>query len=311
MAPVSQRVQIAQNQLVLQAKLDARQPARDFPSDEGLAPDRAFVIEQYAVAREQSVRFSIVDRYPMRVELGGAVRAARIERRRFGLRMLLHQSEQLRCRRLIESGFFRKSEYADGFKQSQRSERIGVRGVFGLLEGCHDMALSRKVVDLVRPNLLHDMRQARAVRHVAVMQRERSGASGLAFEKMVDARSVEERGPALYAVNPITFLQQEFRQVGAVLPGDACNQCGSLFHCSSSSCRLRAARAGFPVRREKTGALVVATGFKAIVNWSRSRTRQREIASPSSACRGGISRIRIFGKAIRAILEVADPHCAA
>ena len=247
----------------------------------------------------------------MGVELGGAVRAARIERRRFGLRMLLHQPEQFRRRCLIKPSFLRKSEYADGFKQSQRSERIGVRGVFRLFERRHDMALSRKVVDFIRLNLLHHMRQACAVRHVAVVQRERSGSSGLAFEKMVDARGVEERSPALDAVNPITFLQQKFRQIGAVLPGDACNQCSSLFHCSSSSCRLRVARSGFTGWRENAGAPIVATRFTVIVNWYRSRKQRREIASPSHACRGGISRIRIFGKAIRSIPEAAALHCAA
>ena len=311
MAPVSQRIQVSQHQLVLHAELDARQTARDFASDESLAPNRAFVVEQYAVARKQLVSFAIVDCYPMGVELGGAVRAARIERRGFGLWMLLHQPEQFRRRCLIKASFLRKSEYADGFKQSQRSERIGVRGVFGLFERRHDMALSRKVVDFIWPNLLHHMRQACAIRHIAVVQRERSGLSRLAFEKMVDARGVEERSPTLDAVNPITFLQQELRQIGAVLPGDACNQCSSLFHCSSPSCRIRVPRAGFTGWGENAGAPIFATRFKVIVNCSRSRKQRREIASPAHTCRGGISRIRIFGKAIRSILETADLHCAA
>src|SRR4051812_18840421 len=42
--------------------------------------------------------------------------------------------------------------------------------------------------------------------------------------KMVDALGVEGRGTALQAVHFVAFLQQQLRQIGAVLAGDAGNQ---------------------------------------------------------------------------------------
>jgi hypothetical protein len=42
---------------------------------------------------------------------------------------------------------------------------------------------------------------------------------------VVDALGVEQRGAALDAVHLVALLQQEFRQIGAVLPGDAGDEC--------------------------------------------------------------------------------------
>jgi hypothetical protein len=47
---------------------------------------------------------------------------------------------------------------------------------------------------------------------------------------VIDAFGVEGRGPALDAVHGVALFQQEFRQVGAVLAGDAGNQGGFLGH---------------------------------------------------------------------------------
>ena len=45
---------------------------------------------------------------------------------------------------------------------------------------------------------------------------------------VVDALGVEERGTAFDAIDFVTFLEQEFREVGAVLAGDSCDEC--FFH---------------------------------------------------------------------------------
>ena len=49
MAPVALRIQIADIELVLKTQFDPRNPARDLAGDEGLAPDRALVIEEDTV----------------------------------------------------------------------------------------------------------------------------------------------------------------------------------------------------------------------------------------------------------------------
>jgi hypothetical protein len=39
--------------------------------------------------------------------------------------------------------------------------------------------------------------------------------------KMIDPIGIERGSAALYAVHPIAFGQQEFGQIGAVLPGNS------------------------------------------------------------------------------------------
>src|SRR5580658_5184850 len=51
--------------------------------------------------------------------------------------------------------------------------------------------------------------------HVAVV--------GILIE-VIDSIGVEGRGPAFDPVNAITLAQKEFRKIGTILSGDACNQ---------------------------------------------------------------------------------------
>ena len=58
----------------------------------------------------------------------------------------------------------------DGLEQPQCAERVGIRRVLGRLERYGDMALRRKVVDLLRSDFLHDADEVRRVGQVAVVQ---------------------------------------------------------------------------------------------------------------------------------------------
>ncbi len=48
--------------------------------------------------------------------------------------------------------------------------------------------------------------------------------------EMIDAIGVEQRCTTLDAMDDVPFSQQEFSEVGAVLAGDAGDQCGFLRH---------------------------------------------------------------------------------
>ena len=54
---------------------------RDFAWDEFKATAMAFVVEKNAAGGMQAIAFTIIDRNPVTVDLGHAVRTARIERR--------------------------------------------------------------------------------------------------------------------------------------------------------------------------------------------------------------------------------------
>jgi len=53
------------------------------------------------------------------------------------------------------------------------------------------MTLRREIVDLGRPDLLHQPDQVGRIRHVAVVQQERHVAGMRVFIEVVDARGVE------------------------------------------------------------------------------------------------------------------------
>ena len=88
MAPVAPGIEVAEVQPLLQPERDRRDRARDLAGDEGLAAQRALVVEQDAVRGVIAVGLAVVDRDPVRVELGDRIGAARVERRGLALRRL-------------------------------------------------------------------------------------------------------------------------------------------------------------------------------------------------------------------------------
>jgi hypothetical protein len=86
------------------------------------------------------------------------------------------------------------------------------------------MALRREIIDLGRPDLLHQPDQIGRVGHVAVMQQERRVAGMAILVEMIDARGVERGRTALDAVHGVASAKQIFGQIRAVLPGDAGDQ---------------------------------------------------------------------------------------
>jgi hypothetical protein len=89
--------------------------------------------------------------------------------------------------------FFFKAENADRFENSQRTQRVGIGGIFRLFERDGHMALRSQIVNLVRLNFLHDPDQARRVRQVAMMK-SRSYLVMRIVIKMIDAIGIEQRG---------------------------------------------------------------------------------------------------------------------
>ena len=115
---------------------------------------------------------------------------------------------------------------------AQRAQRVGVGRVLGLLEGHRDVALRRQVVDLVGLHLLDDAHQAAGVGHVAVVQDEAAAGLVRILVEVVDPVGVEQRRAALDAVDLVALAEQELGEVGAVLAGDAGDQC-CAFHSSA------------------------------------------------------------------------------
>ena len=132
MPPVAQGGEVAEVEAILQADGDAREGAGDLARDEGFATNRAFVIEEDAVAGIDAIGFAVVDGDPVGVELGDGVGTARVEGSGFLLRGFLDEAVEFGCRCLVEAGLLFEAEDADRFQHAQRTQAIGVGGVFGV-----------------------------------------------------------------------------------------------------------------------------------------------------------------------------------
>ena len=80
-APVADRVEVAERELVLQAELDRRGAARDLARQEALGPARRLVVVGDRARRVQAVLVAQHVDEPVRGELRDAVRRARAHRR--------------------------------------------------------------------------------------------------------------------------------------------------------------------------------------------------------------------------------------
>ncbi len=104
---------------------------------------------------------------------------------------------------------------ANGFEDAQRTEPVGIRGVFGSFERHLHVAHGGEVVDLVRLHLLNDADQVGRVGHVAVVEPQPYPGRMRVLVEMVDAIRIEQRGAALDAMHLISLAQQELGKVGA------------------------------------------------------------------------------------------------
>ena len=90
------------------------------------------------------------------------------------------------------------------------------------------MTLGGEVVDFVGLHLLDDADEAGRIGEVAVVQDEAAALFMRVLVQVVNAVGVEQRGAPLDAVHFVALAQQKFGEVGAVLAGDAGDECDFL-----------------------------------------------------------------------------------
>src|SRR4030095_1084443 len=115
-------------------------------------------------------------------------------------------------------------------EQRELAQRVGVGGVFRRLEAHLHVALGREIVDFVGLHLAQQAQQVGGIRHVAVVQEQAGGGIVAVAIEVVDAFGVEQRRAAFDAVYDVSAAQQEVGEIGAVLPGDAGDDCYFFRH---------------------------------------------------------------------------------
>ena len=94
------------------------------------------------------------------------------------------------------------------------------------------MARRAAFSNVARLDAVEQLDEVGRVGDVSVVQEQPHPVDVRVLIEMVNASRVERRGPADDPVHLIAFSEQEFRQIGTILPRDAGNEC--FFHCHVS-----------------------------------------------------------------------------
>ena len=220
-APVPERIHVAQFQMILEAFGNAAGGQGDFPSDEVLAPALGLVVKENAVDGEHAVGLPILLDHPEAVLLGNGIGAVGMEGGGLPLGHLLHLAEKLRGGSLVEPGLLGQPQNPAGLQNAKHTQGIHIAGIFGHVKADLDMALGGQIVDFVGLNQGKNADQAGRIGEVAVVKGD------LALQ-VVDPGGVGNGRPADDAVDLIALFQQKFGKIAAVLTGDAGDEC--FFH---------------------------------------------------------------------------------
>jgi hypothetical protein len=112
------------------------------------------MIEQNAVAGKNAIGLAIVHHDPVSIQFGAGIWRPWIKRGFFGLRNVLNQSIQFRCRGLVEADLFLQPQQANTLEQTHGAQCIHIRRILRGFKRNLDAALGGKVVDLIRLDLL-------------------------------------------------------------------------------------------------------------------------------------------------------------
>src|SRR5439155_9909903 len=215
-------VEVAEIDVIDLARADSGDGPRHLAGDEGLAPARRLVVEQDPVGGVQAVGLAIVDGDPVGEDLRDRVWASWPERRRLGLRRLRDPAEHLARAGLVEAD--RPIGGPDRLEDPEGAHAGRLGRELGHLEADLDVALRPEVVDLFRLDPVEVADQRRRIGQVGVVEEEaRPGFMRISVE-MVDPPPVEGAGAAHEAVDLVALVEEQFGEVGAVLPGDPGDQ---------------------------------------------------------------------------------------
>src|SRR6185437_1618687 len=139
-------VDVAKAQLLRLTELDPRNTIADLAGDEFDPAQWRLVVEKDAAGSVYAETLAIVDRGPVRKQLGHAIRTAWVERRPFVLPLCLDQSEHLAGGRLIEAHLRIVNPYR--FQHIECANTGDMRRQHRLPPRSGDKALRTKVVDL-------------------------------------------------------------------------------------------------------------------------------------------------------------------
>ena len=126
MSPITQRVNVTQVEAALLAQANISNSSGNLPSDKSPSTSGTLMVEKDAVASIHAVGFTVIDRYPVRVQLGDPIRRTWVEGCCLGLRGLHDFAIEFGSGSLIEADVTLKSASTDGVEETKRAEAVDV-----------------------------------------------------------------------------------------------------------------------------------------------------------------------------------------
>jgi hypothetical protein len=163
-SPVAARVQVAEHELLLEAKRDPRGAMGDLSRHELERTPRRLVVVEDPRAGEEPVAAAVRADDEVGVRLRDAVRRERREGSLLGLRRLERLAEDLARRGLVEARLGRADP--DRFEDRRRAHRGELGCLDGLVPGHGHERGGREVVHLVRPGFLDELEQRGLVEEI-------------------------------------------------------------------------------------------------------------------------------------------------
>ena len=160
------------------------------------------MVEQDTAAAEDAIAFTVVNRHPVRIELGHAVRAARVKRRVFHLRHGLYLAKHLGRAGLVKADFW--VDDANGFQKVHRAQTGNFSRGNGLIEGHTDKTLRGEVVDLSRTG---GFQQANAGGQVGQVIFDQMQIRVFGYTQLIHTPKVNRAGAAVGAVDLVALAQ--------------------------------------------------------------------------------------------------------
>ena len=142
----------------------------DLTGYKSLSTALAFMIKKNTVHCKHIITLTVILGYPEAILFRYTVWATRIERSSFFLGNFLNFTIKFRCRSLINLSLLLQTKNTNRLKHTECSNRICFGCVFRNIERNFHMALSCKVIDLIRLYLLNDANQRTAIRHIPIMK---------------------------------------------------------------------------------------------------------------------------------------------
>ncbi len=169
------------------------------------------MVEQNTAAAKDVVTLAVVDRHPMRIQLGHAVRAAGVEGCALNLGNGLHLAKHLGGAGLVKTNL--GVNQANGFEQVEATNASDLRSGVGLVKRHAHKALRSQIVDLVRLNSLHHSYAGAQIGQVVFDQMQ----IGVVLDaQFFDAPEVDGAGAAVCAVNGVALVEEELRKPESV-----------------------------------------------------------------------------------------------